>query len=434
MKTLLTFTLIFWMVFDAFNLPAQNLSNETSKPGIGEINVSLSDTLCHAAFSTIPDSLTSFPYYYHFKNLSSGNINSWNWDFGDGFSSTEQNPSHQFSEAGTYHICLTVKDLDNAGGCSDQACQELVTLDYFSLGGTVYTGEYPLNTPPMAGDTGIASLYRIVNDQIIFVEDHNFQDYGYYWFGFLFPGDYLIKTGLTEGSAHFQDYFTTYYGNDILWTKADPITITNSNFFDAEIRLRLVQELPAGTGVIKGYVKFDQSNGFSLPPISQTTVILSDANHTPLLFTRPNGTGYFEFTSIPFGTYFLTADATGKPSTIVTFSLSENTPLVEGINLTVFGSIHSGIREELEKGIAFIRIYPNPVIENLHVSAFSPVFANININIIDVTGRSYFSRYDKLETGFNEIVIPASSLPSGIYFLVIRAEGNVQPITGRFIK
>jgi hypothetical protein len=434
MKALLTFTMISWLVLHAFNLPAQDHSAATSGPDIGTINVTLSDTLCHAAFSAVPDSLTSYPYYYHFKDLSSGNIDSWSWDFGDGFSSTEKNPSHQYNQAGTYQVCLTVKDVDNTGGCSDQACQELVTLDYFSLGGTVYAGEYPLNTPPLAGDIGVASLYRIVNDQVIFVEDHDFQDYGYYWFGFLFPGDYLIKIGLTESSAHFKDYFTTYYGNDILWTKADPITITNSDFFNAEIRLHPVQELPAGPGVIKGYVKFDQTNGFSLPPVSQTTVILSDANHAPLLFTKPNESGYFEFTGIPYGTYFLTADATGKPSTVVTFSLSENAPLVEGINLTVFGSIHSGIQEELEKGIAFIRIYPNPVIDNLHVSAYSPVSAGIDINIIDVTGRSYFSRHDNLNTGFNEIMIPASSLPSGLYFLVIMAEGNTHPITGKFIK
>lgn len=434
MKTLHTFSFLFWLAFLTTNLPAQELSKNTVRPDIAENNFSLSDTLCHAAFSASPDSLTTFPYYYHFENLSSGNINSWFWEFGDGYTSTEQNPSHQYSEAGTYHVCLTVQNLDNVNGCSDQSCQELVTLNYFSLGGTVYAGEYPLNTPPMAGDTGIASLYRIVNDQIIFVEDHNFQDYGYYWFGFLFPGDYLIKIGLTEGSTHYKDFFTTYYGNDISWTKASPITIISSSLFDAAIQLRPVQELQAGTGIIKGYVNFDQGNAFSLPPISQTTVILSDANHTPLLFTRPNATGYFEFAGVPFGTYFLTADATGKPATIVTFSLSESAPVVEGINLTVFGSIHSGIREELEKGIAFIRIYPNPVIENLHVSAFSPALTNININIIDVTGRSYFSRKDKLQTGFNDFFIPAASLPSGLYFLVIQAEGSPQPITGKFIK
>jgi hypothetical protein len=434
MKKLQPFTFLFLLVLLSSNLAAQEHLNMTARPIAGAGNVSLSDTMCHAAFSAIPDSLTTFPFYYHFIDHSTGNINSWNWDFGDGFSSTETNPSHQFGQAGTYQVCLTVKNLDNINSCSDHTCQEIVTFDYFSLGGTVYTGEYPLNTPPMAGDTGIASLYRIVNDQVVFVEDRNFLDYGYYWFGFLFPGDYLIKIGLTESSAHFNGYFTTYYGNDIMWTNADLITISNSSNYAADIHLRPVQELMAGTGIIKGYVKFDQVNEASLPPVSQTNVILSDENHTPLLFTRPDVTGYFEFTGIPYGTYFLTADATGKPSTIVTFTLTENAPLVEGINLTVFGSIHSGVREELEKGIAFIRIYPNPVHDVLNVSAYSPSLANVDINIIDVTGRSYFSQHDRLQTGFNDILIPAASLPSGFYILVIQAEGASHPITGKFLK
>jgi hypothetical protein len=299
MKTIQIFAFMFWLLFLSLNLPAQDHLNVTAEANIGESNGSYTDTLCHAAFSAIPDSLTSLPFYYHFKDISSGNINSWSWDFGDGFTSTEQNPSHQFGAQGTYEICLTVKDLNNITGCSDQICQEIVTLDYFSLGGLVYAGEYPLNNPVMAGDTGIASLYRIVNEQVVFVEDQYFQDYGYYAFGYLFPGDYLIKIGLTEGSTHYNDYFTTYFGNDISWTKADILTISNSNYYDAEIHLIPVQVLVVGIGNIKGYVKFDQGSEFSMPPISQTSVILSDANHTPLLYTRPNPTGYFEFTGIP---------------------------------------------------------------------------------------------------------------------------------------
>lgn len=43
-------------------------------------------------------------------------INQWLWDFGDGTSSTEQNPTHTFSQSGDYIISLTVI---NEVGCSD---------------------------------------------------------------------------------------------------------------------------------------------------------------------------------------------------------------------------------------------------------------------------------------------------------------------------
>ncbi len=43
-----------------------------------------------------------------------GFVSSYFWDFGDGTSSNEQNPSHTYSTAGTYSVTLTVSD--NAGG------------------------------------------------------------------------------------------------------------------------------------------------------------------------------------------------------------------------------------------------------------------------------------------------------------------------------
>ena len=42
-----------------------------------------------------------------------GTIVNWSWDFGDGYSSTTQNPTHQYSEQGTYTVNLTVWDDEN---------------------------------------------------------------------------------------------------------------------------------------------------------------------------------------------------------------------------------------------------------------------------------------------------------------------------------
>ena len=45
-----------------------------------------------------------------FTDLSTGTPTSWLWDFGDGNSSTLQNPTHTYSNAGTYNVSLTVSD------------------------------------------------------------------------------------------------------------------------------------------------------------------------------------------------------------------------------------------------------------------------------------------------------------------------------------
>lgn len=43
-----------------------------------------------------------------------GTITSWGWDFGDGGTSTEQNPAHQYADKGNYTVSLTVTDNDDA--------------------------------------------------------------------------------------------------------------------------------------------------------------------------------------------------------------------------------------------------------------------------------------------------------------------------------
>jgi len=46
--------------------------------------------------------------------LNSKNITSWLWNFGDGSTSTQQNPNHVYTAAGTYNVSLTIGDGTNS--------------------------------------------------------------------------------------------------------------------------------------------------------------------------------------------------------------------------------------------------------------------------------------------------------------------------------
>ncbi|MFA5378982.1 MAG: PKD domain-containing protein [Dehalococcoidia bacterium] len=48
------------------------------------------------------------PLTVSFMDLSSGAPTTWDWSFGDGTTSTEQNPSHSYTTAGNYTVSLTV--------------------------------------------------------------------------------------------------------------------------------------------------------------------------------------------------------------------------------------------------------------------------------------------------------------------------------------
>jgi len=48
------------------------------------------------------------PLFISFYDTSSGPINSWYWDFGDGVYSKEQNPNHTYTDVGVYDVYLMV--------------------------------------------------------------------------------------------------------------------------------------------------------------------------------------------------------------------------------------------------------------------------------------------------------------------------------------
>ncbi|MFP4142626.1 MAG: S8 family serine peptidase [Thermoplasmata archaeon] len=79
---------------------------------------------------------------------SDGSIEEWSWDFGDGSTSTSQNPSHSYDTADTYTVELTVTDDD---GATDTTTQDITVEEdsggeYCTVeGGDTSYGEYITN-------------------------------------------------------------------------------------------------------------------------------------------------------------------------------------------------------------------------------------------------------------------------------------------------
>lgn len=91
---------------------------------------------CQAAYTWTADSnaLNSISFW----DLSLGTINAWNWNFGDGTTSTAQNPSHTYAQNGVYNVCLTVSGANN---CTSTFCDSvwvgnnpMPCQNYFSYG------------------------------------------------------------------------------------------------------------------------------------------------------------------------------------------------------------------------------------------------------------------------------------------------------------
>lgn len=77
-----------------------------------------------AAFTYLPAVILADSTYF-FTDQSTGGVTSWLWNFGDGNTSAQQNPSHFYSYAGTYLVCLITTS--NAG-CLDTTCWNVEVL------------------------------------------------------------------------------------------------------------------------------------------------------------------------------------------------------------------------------------------------------------------------------------------------------------------
>ena len=95
-------------------LVVQNASGRDSLIRTQYITINALPTVNFSASSTAG----CFPMTVQFTDLSvagSGTISSWQWDFGDGTLSTDQNPVHTYSTAGNFNVSLRVT---NSNGCT----------------------------------------------------------------------------------------------------------------------------------------------------------------------------------------------------------------------------------------------------------------------------------------------------------------------------
>ncbi len=81
----------------------------------------VNDATCKAGFSWAQDEVNDLKVY--FTDKSDTTVVSWYWIFGDGQTSTLQNPEHNYINPGTYRVILTT--LDKSGFCSNTLVKQI---------------------------------------------------------------------------------------------------------------------------------------------------------------------------------------------------------------------------------------------------------------------------------------------------------------------
>jgi PKD repeat protein len=122
-----TYTVVHWVYDNGAASDTTSVSIDVGEAPVASFTVSCTDLTCD-----FTDTSTD----------AQGAVVAWSWGFGDGNTSTEQNPSHTYTAAGTYTVTLTATD-------------DVAASDDFTSDVTVTSG----NQPPTVTFTSSCSGY-----------------------------------------------------------------------------------------------------------------------------------------------------------------------------------------------------------------------------------------------------------------------------------
>jgi len=164
-----------WNFGDGSKAFLKNPTHKYSKAGIYTVSLTVknaagSNTLTKkdyikivtkpvASFSASPTS-GKVPLKVQFTDKSTGSPTSWKWTFGDGTTSTKQNPTHKFSKAGKYTISLTVKNAVGSNTVTKTEYINVLTKPVAAFSASPTSGKAPLNVAFKDKSTGSPTSWK----------------------------------------------------------------------------------------------------------------------------------------------------------------------------------------------------------------------------------------------------------------------------------
>lgn len=84
------------------------------------------------------------------------------------------------------------------------------------------------------------------------------------------------------------------------------------------------------------------------------------------------------------------------------------------------------------QGVSNFILYPNPVVDQLHINYESIKTANVQLEIIDFMGSILQKKILSIQSGINQVIISVNQLPKGIYICRLQNGNKIE--TTKFIK
>lgn len=287
---------------------------------------------------------------------TSNESKSWQWDFGDGQMSYEENPEHTYELAGTYKVKLYI---ENSIKSWDTTAFSITVTEPQTFETTFYIndGNYPIEAATIA-----------INNQLL-ITDAN--------------GNANIN--LEDGNYAYQISATNYYN------KLDTL-IVNGNSQQIDI---VLTKIPNPTFEISFYINDGINPILGASIVIDNQILISDEDGNALV-NLENGTY----------AYTVSADAYDEMA-------SELIVIDSNQNISIEMTLTTGV-SDIDN--TFFELYPNPAKELVYID-FPSLNQAFNIQIIDLTGKLLF---EKETIQKDKVKIDLSKFRKGLYFIILQ--------------
>lgn len=353
---------------------------------------------------------------FSYATSPNSNVFSYNWSTGATTSSIGPLSS------GTY--CLTVTD---GTGCTVSSCYTIaaqdviegyINLDSISTGGGWINNGFNTFKVYLIENDVTAGTLTALDSQLVTSTPNSWG--AFYSFSNVAAGDYLVKAAIEVGSDQYDNYLPTYFPNVLYWNEAT--TVTSPGNVNALYNIDMVSGTnPGGPGFIGGLI----SEGANFTsgqvktrgegdPLENVSILLLTENDLPISHTVTDDQGEFEFPNLAWGTYKVVVEVLGKEQGVKMITIGSGNPN-GNVNFEVNETYVTKIEDVLNG--ASLKVFPNPVDENINVQIEIRKNTNLNISVSSLLGKTIISKNTDLDQGIQTLNINMSNLPTGIYFL-----------------
>ncbi len=337
-----------------------------------------------------------------------GEVTTWSWDFGDGSTSAEQNPTHTYESGGIFTVTLTIT---TSIGC------ESTFEDHICVGNGGFIDDYDCQS-------------------IFFFEQEDGLTYNFQDLSFGNPVSWSWDFGDGSGSDE-QNPSHTYENNGLYIVT---LTIATENCESSSSMILVAGEnVDYQNDCFAFFIPFFADNSpFGIDSLGINGGVLflnlSGADGTEVLWDFGDGTTSTEF--MPFhiyeanDTYEVTLTITNADGCTSTFTSNVNVTTNEFVGSPEY-SLTTATNKP-EKAVQKVKVYPNPATDNVSVQFTLPQAGDYDLRVLDINGKVLKDLKDKGTQGVNIKNMTLDRLTNGMYFIQITSGQST--ITTKFLK